>query len=100
MKKRGREEAGRGSSVTQPPIKSVRFDNAKERWPKRGPGEPPLRAAVAAVDDSDESEDVKYQAYKVLQEDEEDFLGYQNFKANRATTEYAEEAYQGPTGNA
>lgn len=35
---------------------------------------------------------MKYQAYKVLKEDEEDFVGYQRFKANRATTEYAEDA--------
>lgn len=52
------------------------------------------------MDDNEDSEDVNYQAYKVLKEDEEDFAGYQNFKASRVATEYAEDAYQGPTRNA
>jgi hypothetical protein len=52
------------------------------------------------VYDSEESEEVDYQAYQVLKQDEEDFAGYQNFKASRAAIEYAEDAYQGPSGNA
>ena len=62
--KRGREVAGRGQLVT-----------VKETWPKRGPGEPPLRAAVAAADDSEDADAVEYQAFIEWQHKEDQLMG-------------------------
>ena len=75
----------------------------KERWSKRGPGESQLRAAVAAADESKDTDEVDYQAFMALEEEEARFAKFQIFKANRVSvqeSEYVEGAYRGPPGEA
>ena len=59
----------------------------KERWSKRGPGETPLRAAVASADDIDDGEADDLRAFAVLKDDEREFK------------EYWDGEYRAPMGN-
>ena len=67
--KRPYEGSGKGQDIESQPAKTVRFDTSKQTWPKRGPGGPSLRAAVASTDDCEDADEVDFRAFKALKDE-------------------------------